>query len=832
MMAPPVVAPGPRQHWRHFSINILFPVLLTFSLCLGLIFAVIIPAMRDNIIERKKETIRDLTQAACSELAGLHEQEESGKLTRAAAQQAAIEHVRRLRYGNEGKDYFWITDLHPRMVMHPYRPDLEGQDLSSYADPAGKKLFADVAALVRERGDGYTDYLWQWKDDVKRVAPKLSYVMGFAPWGWIVGTGIYLEDVRAEIAQITHRILRLSVGISIAIALLLAYIARQGLSLERRRGEAEAALRASEEKHRVLAEGTTEGVLMVLEDRPVYANRILLDRLGYSERDLADLTLHGILEPLSEGRGRLIGRDGKAVEILLSSSPARIGDRTGQVLSIRDAAVPRKTEEMLQGVLAELQSALPLATRPVKESRLSQVACPADTPIREAAAAMGRDRAGSLLITSPDGTPVGIVTDRDLRDRVVAAGRDPSQPISAIMSAPLIGISGHAPLFEAARLMQERGIQHLVVTDESGLTLGVLPGIEVLHAQRHAVGLLLGEIARARSPAELRECGARLPLLVRFFLDGGMRVEHITRIMSGIADAITVRTIALAEAKLGPPPAAYAFLVFGSVARGEQTLATDQDNGIIYADVAGDREAEIRAYFLHLGEKVCGWLDEAGYRRCPGGAMAGNPKWCQPLEHWRRYFSDCIARADLQELLDVNIFFDFRCVYGEVAHVDLLRRHLKQILDPGQPVFFFHLAQSTLRFRPPLGFFGNIQVESGGEHAATFNIKSAIVPIVNFARLYALRHHFAETATLDRLARLRDRGLLLPSSHDEMAKAYTVLMQTRLVHQAAQAGRGEAPDNHINLSELTHLERAVLRKVFADITVFQARLQTDFARTS
>jgi hypothetical protein len=199
----------PRLPWRHFALNIISPSILTFALFLGLIFAVIVPTMKRNIVERKKEMIRELTQVAWSELSGLHEQERRGALTRSAAQQAAIARVQQLRFGDDGKDYFWICDMQPRMVMHPYRPEMVGQDLSGYSDPAGNLLFAEAAKVVRESGDGYLEYLWQWKDDAKRVGPKLSYVKGFAPWNWIVGTGVYLEDVRAEIGLMTRRVLQI-----------------------------------------------------------------------------------------------------------------------------------------------------------------------------------------------------------------------------------------------------------------------------------------------------------------------------------------------------------------------------------------------------------------------------------------------------------------------------------------------------------------------------------------------------------------------------------------------------------------------------------------------
>lgn len=830
----------PRPYWRHFTVNIISPAILTFALFLAVIFAVILPTMRKNIVERKKEMIRELTQAAWSELASLHEQEKQGVLDRAAAQAAAIGRIQVMRYGDEGKDYFWISDMQTQMVMHPYRPELNGRSLLEYADPAGKKLFVEYTKIVGAQGDGYVEYLWQWKDDERRVVPKLSYVKGFTPWGWIVGTGIYLEDVRAEISLMIRRVWQVSLGISGLIAVLLAYIAKQGLDLERRRWAAETALRESEEKYRLLVEGTTEGVLLVLQDRPVFANRTLLDRLGYTAEELVQLPLERIVEPVSSGgpaaterRVRLTAQNGEVTEVLLVSAPVTIGDKRGQILTLKDVAARRKTEETLARLLADLQSMLPLATRSIKSSPLLLVSCELATPIHQAAAAMSRAKSSAILVKSPAGEAIGIVTDQDFRTRVLAAGRNAALPVSTIMSAPLVQIADRALLFEAARLMQERNLQHLVVTDERGVALGVLTATEVLHVQRHAVAMVLSEIQGAASPEELRDSRAKLPVFVKALLEGGARVESVTRIMTTVSDAIVVRLIALAEAELGAPPAAYAFVVLGSEAREEQTLATDQDNALVYADVPPEQSEAAHAWFLRLGEKVCGWLDLVGYCRCKGEVMACNPKWCQPLAKWRQYFTDCITAANPQDLLDVNVFFDFRCAHGETGHVVQLRQHLRRLLEgEGRNTFFFHLAQSTLQFRSPRGFFGNIQLESSGERPAAFNIKAAIIPLVNFARLYALQHGFAETNTLERLRRLRDQGLLAPSSHDELTQAYTTLMLMRLTHQSAQLNSGAVPDNFIDLQKLTQLDRSVLKKVFADIAVFQARLQTDFARTA
>ncbi len=839
-MIAPRPARSPRPYWHHFAVNIISPAILTFTLFLVVIFAVILPTMRRNIVERKKEMIRELTQAAWSELASLHEQERRGTMDRAAAQTAAAERIQAMRYGDEGKDYFWISDTETRMVMHPYRPELNGQSLLEYSDPAGKKLFVEFTKIVRAQGDGYVEYLWQWKDDEQRVMPKLSYVKGFAPWGWIVGTGMYMEDVRAEISQMIRRVWQVSLGISAVIAVLLAYIAKQGLDLERRRWTAETALRDSEEKYRLLVEGTTEGVLLVLQDRPVYANPTLLDRLGYTAAEIEQLPLERIVESVATGgpatteqRARVTAKSGEITEVMLTSAPVTIGDKRGQILTVKEVAARRKTEETFARLLADLQSMLPLATRSIKASPLVFVACELDTPIVQAAAAMSRAKSSAILVKSPSGEAIGIVTDQDFRTRVLATGRNAALPISTIMSAPLVQIADRALLFEAARLMQERNVQHLVVTDERGGALGVLTATEVLHVQRHAVAMVLSEIQGAASPEELRDSRAKLPVFVKALLESGARVESVTRIMTTVSDAVLVRLLALAEAELGPPPAAYAFVALGSEAREEQTLATDQDNALIYADVPPEQSEAAHLYFLRLGEKVCGWLDRVGYLRCKGEVMACNPKWCQPLSRWRQYFTDCVTAANPQDLLDVNVFFDFRCAHGESDFVSQLRQHLRRLLEgEGKNTFFFHLAQSTLQFRPPRGFFGNIQLESPGERPAAFNIKAAIIPLVNFARIYALQHGFAETNTLDRLRRLRDQGWLVPSSHDELAQAYAVLMLMRLTHQAAQWHRGAVPDNFLDLHELTQLDRSVLKKVFADLTVFQARLETDFARTA
>jgi signal transduction histidine kinase len=214
-------------------IRIFLPVVLTVLLFILTIFLLILPEMQARLLEGKREVIRELVASAWSSLDGYAKQERQGLLTREEAQTRAMNHIRGLRYGKDLKDYFWINDMQPRMIMHPYRPDLEGQDISTFADPAGKRLFIACVEIVRDKGEGYVDYQWQWMDDPTRIVPKISYVKGFDPWGWIVGTGIYVEDVHAQISAITRKTTMICLWILFAIILLSILIVWHGMKVTR-----------------------------------------------------------------------------------------------------------------------------------------------------------------------------------------------------------------------------------------------------------------------------------------------------------------------------------------------------------------------------------------------------------------------------------------------------------------------------------------------------------------------------------------------------------------------------------------------------------------------
>ena len=223
-------------------LRILCPSLVAVALFVVAFFGVLLPTTEKDIMIQKKTMITNLTQTG-REILGYYEgQVQAGKLSVDVAKDLAVRQIRQLRYGPEGRDYFWINDMRPVMVMHPYRPDLEGRDISDFSDPNGKHLFKEFVDVAGRDGAGYVEYMWQWKDDPSRIVPKLSHVELFRPWGWIIGTGVYLEDVREEIAALTRKIVTVSAAILLAIVALSAIIIRQGLRETARRLGAEAAL--------------------------------------------------------------------------------------------------------------------------------------------------------------------------------------------------------------------------------------------------------------------------------------------------------------------------------------------------------------------------------------------------------------------------------------------------------------------------------------------------------------------------------------------------------------------------------------------------------------
>jgi PAS domain S-box-containing protein len=364
-------------------IRILLPVAMTVALFVGTIFLFILPILENRMMTDRREMVRELTETGWSVLSSYNEKEIGGQLTGQEARRQAIETLRGLRYGPEKKDYFWINDMHPHLLMHPYRPDLEGKDITGFSDPSGKRLFVEFVNAVQAAGAGYVDYQWQWKDDPLRIVPKISYVKGFAPWGWIVGTGIYVEDVRTEIAAITRRLTVVCLTILLLIVGLSGYTVWQSTASERRRRLADTALRTSEEKYRLLAETAREFILAFDPAGHIsYANRAWLAASGFDPAAIRDMNIADILpvderaafgerlnKLLSEGTSEplyaahFLLKNGSRIPVEATLAALREGSETDRIfITARDVTERKKAEIQAQMHREQLFQADKMAT--------------------------------------------------------------------------------------------------------------------------------------------------------------------------------------------------------------------------------------------------------------------------------------------------------------------------------------------------------------------------------------------------------------------------------------------------------------------------------------
>ncbi|MBN1267391.1 MAG: cache domain-containing protein [Anaerolineales bacterium] len=962
---------SPLARLRPFILRIVFPTLLAIILFLAAFWGYILPSFEQTLLDRKREMIRELTNTSWSILSSYQQEETAGELSREQAQALAIARIETLRYGPEGKDYFWIQTFEPAMIMHPYRPDLNGKNLQQITDTRGVPIFVEFAALVNRDGEGYIDYVWQWKDDPQRVEPKESFVKGFTPWGWIIGTGIYIDDVQLEIARIERSLTHASLAISGALVLLLAFVLQQSLQIEKARQDVVDTLSESSGRYHALAEAATEGTLLVLKNRCKYANPTFLNMIGTTVQQLELLELEDLLPDLSGNaavwealqqsgdqihlngtplEGCLQNRDGSCLECILAVNPIRIAGQDGFILLAKDvsalaAAHPapgasvnahslpigfframavrrgvflemnpagrtllahlytgnetqpalvdlfpdaaefegflrilhqqRETAKVpltllqpdasvryitltaslvhenhtrspiIVGILEDtttatrveierdaliqkLQSSLLFLHEPIANLKQELVVCRLDISIADAARLMTQRSATAAVVQTETGQAIGIITDHDLRERVLASRQDPAAQVHSVMSAPLIRIQENAKIYEALLRMEEEGVRHLAVETEDGRIVNILNSKSLFQFQRYGPIVLTREIERAGTVEAAAQASLRRTSLVQALVSSGARPRYISEMLSSICDSTTQRLIELTVGDIGTPPAPFTFLAMGSQGRQEQTLLTDQDHGIIYQANSENDKKELAAYFLALGTRVSDGLHQAGYHYCSGSVMASNPDWCRPLPDWISWFDTWLRTAEPQEILDLNIFFDFRAIYGDSEPASMLRDHVHASLQQ-HPAFFPHFARQTLTFKPPIRLPGNIYLGGGGlERGTELNLKDAMMPIVSFARLYALNQDLYITNTLRRIETLEERNILRHSTREELNAAYDFLMQLRLQVQLENLQQGLPPGNTVRPDRLSSSQQEMLRLSFSQISAVQKKVSYDF----
>lgn len=822
-----------------FIISIVLPSVLAVVLFIFSFYLVLVPLFENSMMERKKEMISELTNTAISLVNDYYADYRSGLLPEEEAMYMAAERVGKMRYGDDRKDYFWITDMRPYMVMHPYRPELNGTDLSDYTDPDGKRLFVESAGLVEEKGEGFINYKWQWKDDTTQVVPKLSYVKGFSEWNWIIGTGIYLDDVKKEIRAIEKKLLWISFIIILVIALALAYINRQSMIIERRRREAEEKLLLSRQKYKSLVEASSEGTIMIMEGRIVYVNQKFLDLAGTDREivsggrfeDIFDMHWTDITDAFSDpGKSvsfetgiRRAGDD--VIPVVVSASRVKHNNNFGYILIVKELSkydILNKEKERLHH---DMQSSLLLMNRQIGSLAADFVSCGTEATIAEAARLMMRKKKEVLFIKQQDQV-IGVAVLKDFLYRHLAEETDDTAPVTGIMSAPVISLPGDSLVHEAVIQCRTKNISHILVRKRGGGYAGVISYRQLLEAQQNYTDMLAGEIRKAESIDDMIPAYQRMNVLVDAYIESGVKTESITRVISGISDAVTGRITELVIEEEGQAPCDFCFIAMGSQGRYEQTLVTDQDNGIIMDDVCRDDDKAME-YFVRLGKKINEGLHRVGYNYCPGNFMAGNPEWNLCLGEWEKLFSGWINNSDPQSLLDISIFFDFRAVYGERSLAGRLREHVNKAARD-KAVFFYHLSQTVTRFKSPVGMFGQIVGEHDSSDSNIIDIKKLLLPVSGFARIYALKLGVKQTGTIQRLERMKKDKAVQEQLLDEIIQSYKTLMSFRLSNQARQVMEGREPDNNLDVNSLTDIEKSTLKKVLTVINDIMITLKSDF----
>jgi CBS domain-containing protein len=463
----------------------------------------------------------------------------------------------------------------------------------------------------------------------------------------------------------------------------------------------------------------------------------------------------------------------------------------------------------LQSRVSVAAGEVPVADRVRELLRRTAVTVDAGTTVRDAARLMSEQDVSSVLVLEA-GELVGIVTDRDLRQRVIAEGRTGDFKVAQIMTAAPLCIPANASSDAALLIMMRERYHHLPVLD-GNRPIGLITAGDILRAQSEHPLRLVSDIHRQSSREALLALAARLPALFTRLVGLGRGVEQTGRMVTLVADAFTVHLLRLAERKLGSPPQPYAWVAFGSQARAEQSAKTDQDNGIVLAQPATPGEQE---YFNQLARFVCDGLDSLGYSHCPGQVMASNPRWCVSVQEWQRHFDRWVDEPEPQAVMYSSIFFDMRCVHGSEALVDDVREHaLARARD--NDIFRRFMAINTLKQRPPIGFFRRFVAEDDGSHSEGLNLKHrGMGPIIDLVRMRALEAGITEPNTFRRLELAAAAGVMNAADAKSLRDALMLIGRIRLEHQARQLREGDEAGNFVPPEELSPLMRRNLKAAF------------------
>jgi CBS domain-containing protein len=500
-----------------------------------------------------------------------------------------------------------------------------------------------------------------------------------------------------------------------------------------------------------------------------------------------------------------------------ASTLYRIRAEVARALMGRPEGVRYMAREVLAGVVAGRRLAMDPAQRRVATLiRSPPVTCTPDTPIREAARRMTAAGATAAVIAL-DGA-VGILTDRDLRQRVLAGGISPDAPASAAMSAPAYTVPAERLGGEVLLEMLDRGIRHFPVVSATGEVLGVVEDADLVAVEARTPFLLRAAIGRADSVDAVVAAAGGLTSTAVALHDAQAPAAQLSAVWSVVVDALTRRLLELAVTEAGEPPAPLSWLALGSLARREAAPSSDVDSSFAWR--GDDEDPAIRTYAARVADAVNSGLTRCGLTIDAHGASAANPQFARSLDSWRAAARGLIADPlQDQALILISVVLDGRPVWG-VREGAALTEAFREAHR--HPALLRLLARYALSYRPPTGFLRGLVVEHSGEHRGQLDLKrGGLVPIVDLARWAGLAAGVTGASTRERLRAAAAAGTLAAEDAATLREAFELVWRLRLSHQIEQLRAGAAPDDHLDPRALTPLTRSQLREAFRAVAAVQ-----------
>ena len=502
-----------------------------------------------------------------------------------------------------------------------------------------------------------------------------------------------------------------------------------------------------------------------------------------------------------------------------SSDMAALSDNKTRLTHIQSAAIDSDLHHH-----ADQLSKDAYLTQRVKDNMSNGViSAGPQTSIREAAQLMKENHVSSLLIKD-ENSLVGIITDRDFRTRVLAEGVPDNEKLEQVMTRSPMCIDVSSRLHDAQLKMMSEGVHHLPVLQE-GDPVGIITPSDILRANNIEPLSLVRAINRATDVEEMRLATEGIPALVVRLIERDVRAVEVGKIITTLADSTTRRLLFLSEQKFGKPPCDYAWLAFGSQARQEQVLGSDQDNGLLLPDDASEQD---KAYFKDFAAFVNDGLDACGMPYCPGEIMAKNEKWRLSLKGWKACFSGWIDEPSPKAVMHSSIFFDMRHIAGNAALTKALRGY---VLERAQSntIFLAMMCENALLHSPPLGFFKTFVLESDGDHNNTLELKKrGTIPIVDIARNYSLSAGLKPLNTIERLQAMEKAGVMSKEMAYSLIDAHEFIAGIRLEAQGKQYRAGVKVDNHLDPTDLSALVRHQIKDAFHVVRDAQSAMKVRF----